>query len=299
MVRIAAAIGLAVCLAPPRMVFAQEATVGETRVGSIAVRGVRRTYRLHLPPGLERDQPVPLVVVLHGAGADGALTEALTGFDRIADEHHFAVAYPDGLHRLWIYTPKSRDVRFIEAMVDALVADGTADRRRVYATGISNGAYLANQVAIDLPARFAAIAPIAGTFVALLAPRRAGPAMPVLYFHGTEDRIVGYDGVDFLTKRASSLPAEDLVRLWAKRNGCAIDPLVEQLDAVESGIRVERWTFAPRDAGDAEVVFIRIEGGGHTWPGGSFQPEILLGRVARDVPASKMIWTFFSRHARP
>jgi polyhydroxybutyrate depolymerase len=49
----------------------------------------------------------------------------------------------------------------------------------------------------------------------------------------------------------------------------------------------------------AEVVFFEIEQGGHTWPGGSFQPERLLGPVCRDFIASEAIWEFCSQHAMP
>src|SRR5262245_26364613 len=144
--------------------------------------GHDRTYILHLPKGYKND-PVPLVVALHGAASNGAQTERLTGFDRIADEKGFAVVYPDGLERIWRYTELMDrkgidDIGFIVALVDKLVKDKVADPKRVYATGISNGAYMSNALAARHADTFAAIAPVAGTFVRLPGDRPK-PARPV------------------------------------------------------------------------------------------------------------------------
>src|ERR1051325_10922939 len=107
-----------------------------------------RTYRLYVPKG-SRTEPLPLVVALHGSASNGAQTERLTGLDKLADEKSFAVVYPDGLERVWRYNEVLDrkgvdDIGFIVALVEKLVKDKVADPRRVYATGISNGAYLAN-----------------------------------------------------------------------------------------------------------------------------------------------------------
>jgi polyhydroxybutyrate depolymerase len=275
---------------------AKDPPAGTTR-RTLQVGDTERTYRLHVPPGAKQGSPLPLVIVLHGAGANGEMTEALTKFDAVADANTFVVAYPDGLRRLWLYTPHSYDVAFIDSLISALVAEKVALPRRVYATGISNGAYLSNRLACDLPEKIAAVAPVSGTIIKAIADHeKPGKAVPVLYFHGTEDRIVGYDGTDFLTKRESSLSAESLAAWWAKRNGCASEPTVEKLTKdPDARTHVERWTYAAGDAG-AEVVFMKIEGGGHTWPGGAFQPERLLGKVSREINASELIWAFFSRH---
>jgi polyhydroxybutyrate depolymerase len=42
-----------------------------------------------------------------------------------------------------------------------------------------------------------------------------------------------------------------------------------------------------------------IEGGGHTWPGRAFGPELkVLGRSTRNVSANDLMWEFFKKHAR-
>ena len=90
-----------------------------------------------------------------------------------------------------------------------------------------------------------------------------------------------------------------MVAWWAKHNGCAAQPKVEKLpDRADDGTTVERKTFAAGKAG-APVVFYEIHGGGHTWPGGSLQPEALLGKTSRDINASEIIWEFFSKYTLP
>ncbi len=271
-----------------------------------------RTFRLHLPKSFKKGTPLPLVLVFHGLGSDGKQTEQLTGFSPIADREGFLVAYPDGENRMWRYwgsgekRPKlldrfaADDVGFVRALIDALVEAGLADGRRVYATGISNGAYLSNRLAIDLADRIAAIAPVSGAMLKPAAEAwKPARAVPVLYVHGTEDPIVGYDGKDRISGRAMSLSAEDLARWWAEKDGCEADPTIEKLpDADEDdGTTVERWTYGSGKDG-AEVVFYKITGGGHTWPSGPAIQKV-LGPVCRDWNASEAIWEFFAKHPMP
>lgn len=254
---------------------------------------------------------MPLVLVLHGAGATGAMTQALTGFDRLADKHTFAVAYPDGINKVWNYASVRRlqalkkgggtdDVGFLKALIDELVRDGTVDKHRVYATGISNGAYMSNRLALDASDRIAAVAPVAGTMGKFGAERtKADRPMPVLYIHGTDDKLVSFEGVDFITKRALSLSANDFVDWWAKQNGCDKNAGIELLpDVADDGVTVKRHTFEDK-RGRAPVVFYEVVGGGHTWPGGKLQPESLLGKTCRDFNASEVIWEFFRQHSSP
>ncbi len=259
-----------------------------------------RTFRLHVPPA-GSTTPRPLVLALHGAASNGKQTEALTQLSPLADKSGFVVAYPDGENRIWRYwnvAEGRKDFQFISDLMDALVKAGTADPRRIYLTGISNGAYFSNALAVEYGDRVAAIAPVAGTIlkpVALMAkPKRA---MPVCYWHGTDDRVVGYDGTDFLSKHAVSLGAEDCVKWWAEKNGCPKEPVVEKMEnkAPEDGTTVERWTYS----GAAPVLFYKIAGGGHTWPGMPAAGENLLGKICRDVNASEVIWEFFSKHSLP
>ncbi len=274
-----------------------------TRDLTLQVGGDERTYRLHIPPRPADTNPAarPLVIALHGAASTGKQMETLTGFSALADKKGFVAVYPDGENRVWRYWNAAggrKDFQFISDLVDALVKAGTADARRVYLTGISNGAYFSNALAVEFADRIAAIAPVAGTFLKL-AGNRAKPAraVPVCYWHGTEDPIVGYDGIDAISKRDSSMSAEECVAWWAEKDGCEKEAKVEKLEdkAADDGTTVEKWTYA----GTAPVVFYKVIGGGHTWPGMPAVGEKILGAVSKDINASETIWAFFEKHALP
>ncbi len=160
----------------------------------LAVHGVQRTYLLHVPASLDRTTPAPLVLVLHGAGGRGAGFARHTGFSELAEERGFIAVYPDGIRRRWndgrSAGPSQDDVGFIRSLLDTLKTEFAIDTRRIYATGISNGAMFSYRLACDLPGVFAAIAPVAGALPAELAPRctHAEP-IAIAAFQGTADSI--------------------------------------------------------------------------------------------------------------
>jgi len=287
------------------------ADAGRTLERSIEHADHERTYLLHLPAGLHAGESVPLVLALHGLSMDGESMEALTGLSEVADEKSFIAVYPDGLGRMWRFWERHElgqrvrrefgyidEVGFIEALIDSLIAEGLVDDRRIYVTGLSNGAYMTNRLAISLSDRIAAVAPVAGTMSPALSNLALPRPMPFLYIHGTNDHIVGFDGVDSFTGRKSSLDANELVTWWCDHNSCRKEVTGHQLpDAADDGCRVVRTVF-DSDKG-APVVFYEVTDGGHTWPGGYFQPERLLGPVCRDFSASEVMWEFFSHYSLP
>lgn len=273
-----------------------------------------RQWRVHLPKGFQKGHPVPLIIALHGMGSNGEQMEMLTGFTAMSDKEGFAVVYPEGNMRIWLFvgglSPLRRedgkqrgvdDVGFIRSIMDELTACGVADPKRIYATGISNGGYMSNRLALDLADRLAAIAPVSGTLSnAQKSAIQNGRAIPVLYIHGTDDGVVGYDGKDQITHGKASLSAEELVAGWVKRNGGDEKPVVDTLpDKADDGMTVERRTYSPSEEkkDGAKVVFLRVIGGGHTWPGMPGMEH--LGKTCRDFNASETIWQFFKECRLP
>jgi polyhydroxybutyrate depolymerase len=276
---------------------------------SISSQGRERTYRLYVPVTLPRDAAAPLVFVFHGGDGNGASAERLTGFDDLADREKFVVAYPDGWGKHWndgrnvdafdSFHDRVDDVAFVSQLIDAITAAHRIDSRRVYATGISNGAIFSNFLGARLAERIAAIAPVAG---GLAEPVRPGfhPARPVsaLIVNGTEDPLVPYDGGAVSRTHGRVTGAEETARLWAEADGCRRDAAPEAPTTADGGCRTRRsrWT-AGREG--SEVVLDTIEGGGHTWPGGpQYLPRLLIGRACPQPDATKEIWEFFRAHPR-
>jgi poly(3-hydroxybutyrate) depolymerase len=66
---------------------------------------------------------------------------------------------------------------------------------------------------------------------------------------------------------------------------------------------VQKWSYEVGtyvdnggNARDAEVLFYRVAGGGHNWPGDSTSWPAWAAPVNQDFSASQGIWNFFSRH---
>jgi polyhydroxybutyrate depolymerase len=263
----------------------------------LEVAGSRRSFLLYLPTTYRAGRPVPLVLVFHAAGGRGRGIARHTGFTELAEREGFAVAYPDGIGGRWNdgRRPSARDdVGFVRALVDSLRREVTVDSSRIYATGISNGAMLSYRLACDLPGVFAAIAPVAGALPVNLSERCA-PATPlsVASFQGTADPSLPYDGGG--TPPAAVLSAERSVAFWAGAAGCATGrPATVVSDTVADGTRLRRLSY-PDCLGHRDVVLYTIEGGGHTWPGGP-EASRRVGRVSREVSATRVIWDFFQHH---
>ena len=274
---------------------------GEPR--TLQFGGVTRRYYLHLPSTWHRGRPAPLVLVVHGGGGRASGIAPHTGFSRLAEREGFVVAYPQGLNGRWNdgrgYAATHDDVGFVRALLDTLGRELSIDPRRVYATGISNGAMFSYRLACDLPGTFAAVAPVAGAMPADLAPACAHTQpVSVLAFQGTADPLMPYAGGGVARRRGRVLSAERSIAFWATNSGCSAAPVTTDApDRVTDGTLVRRTVYGACREGRA-VELYTIEGGGHTWPGG---PPVggAVGRVTREIDATALIWAFFVEHPKP
>lgn len=288
-------------------------TVQALEPRSIVHGGLERSYLLKLPHGLDRGQPTPIVFVFHGGGGDGRSMLRLTRFDAIAERERFVAVFPDGYERNWndgrarsvskAHAENIDDVGFVDAMIEAIAAEQAIDRRRMYATGMSNGAIFSHFLAAQRADRIAAIAPVVGGIGVPFAARFA-PSAPVgvVIFQGTDDPLTPYAGGGIANgRRGEIIGTEEAARRWARVAGCSGSPHTESLPDLDpqDGCTAERISWSGCQSGTA-VVLYRLRGAGHTWPGG---PQYLLrrmiGDVCRDLDASRTIWEFFKAHTKP
>ncbi|MHC4427100.1 MAG: extracellular catalytic domain type 1 short-chain-length polyhydroxyalkanoate depolymerase [Planctomycetota bacterium] len=266
---------------------------------TLELEGQAYQFELHVPETLDPLKPVPLLIVLHRLFESGQAMAYMTSFNLIADREGFIVAYPNALGGSWdtFGGDFHDDVRFVLAVIEKVASVHSIDRDRIYVTGASNGGFMTHVLACAAPETFAAVAPVKGLLPAAIAREAAtGPPMPILIIHGTKDGLVPYDARSVLGHE--TLNVDDAVAYWAARNGCNPTPAVEELEDRDPGDRT-RVTVERYGGGDAPVVLYRVEGGGHTWPGGR-EPSlgILTGRMSRDLTASDVIWEFFAAHGR-
>ena len=104
-----------------------------------------------------------------------------------------------------------------------------------------------------------------------------------------------------LRDRGETMDTDEIIRLWVRHNRCLTPGMTVVLpdDDPADGTRVRKTTYTGC-AARAEVALYAIEGGGHTWPGGSqYLPRGIIGRVCRDIDATRVIWEFFAAHPKP
>jgi polyhydroxybutyrate depolymerase len=265
-----------------------------------------RSYLVYAPPGDGEKQPI--VIVLHGGGGNAENAVRMTGFTDKARAEGFIAVYPNGTGRFdnMLFTWNAGhccgsamrgdidDVGFIAAVIDDVVARYGADRARVYATGMSNGAMMAHRLGRDLSDKIAAIAPVVG---GLFGDEEAPPRpVAAIIINGALDKSIpeAGGGTGGRAKNAWDgtplTPVAHQGEFWAKANRCAPSPKTETPSAA---VILSRYDCP---AGSDVVAYI-IKDNGHAWPGGE------KGGRRGDEPsesfdATDAIWGFFKTKSR-
>jgi polyhydroxybutyrate depolymerase len=287
---------------------------------TLRVDGLERTYMVHVPPSYDSKIQSPLVVMLHGGGGTAKAAMWETGWTEKADKAGFIAVFPNAMScdpsrrssfamnpQLWNdgsdrFCPGQKaadDVGFIAAMLDDLSARLSVDKTRIFVTGFSNGASMSFRVGAGLSNRIAAIAPVAGA--CWLESIKLERPVPMLYITGKADPLNLIEGgVPKLATGASDKirakpkpPVRESILRWVK----ALDiPAMPASVSDANGVRTE--IYGPGRDG-AEVVYITVDGLGHTWAGSrSLLPERMVGGTSDRIKATDVIWDFFQKHAR-
>ena len=272
---------------------------------SISHNGTQRTYVLH-KPNSPSDGKLPLVIALHGGKSSGSRLVETSRLNEISDQENFVVVYPDALNENWVdgrsvVSHGTDDVGFIDTLITSLASNHSVDTSRVYVIGISNGSFMAQRLACELPHKISAISVIAGALpIELESVCQPDRPMPLIMFSGTADNTVPWDGGTMLRGEGGKvLSPFDTAKWWASNNKCSNSdkiPVTSNENIESDKTSVEQYTFSGCDD-SSNVVFYKIIGGGHTWPGGGKQPRWLVGPTTNKINASMLAWKFFSQYS--
>ena len=276
---------------------------------TIMSAGSERSFYLHEPARAYPGPTRPAVLVLHGGGGNGKVSAAMSGFNAKADAEGFLAVYPNGSGRFgerlltWNAThccayamrENVNDVAFISDLIDELVRRDRVDPKRVYVTGMSNGAMMSFRAGRELSNKIAAIAPVVGAMFGDETP----PAvpMPIIMFNSRTDKSVPFEGGPAKIRAGTTVgnadykPAAFALDFWAKANRCAQPPTVAQ----QTGVTITRFD---RCAANASVVLYALDGGGHSWPGGRASGRRGADEPDAKVDATSLMWDFFKQHTR-
>jgi len=286
---------------------------GTLSKASMEVAGVQRHYRTYVPKGLPKG--APLVLVMHGSGEGTQAIREGTGygFERLADQHGFAVVYPKSFGFDWndcssigdtaVNGVRADDAGFLAALVDKLVGELGVDPKQVFAAGVSNGGSMALRLALEHPTRYRAVA---AALANVPAPQNfqcqpVAQTPSVMILNGTEDPLVPYAGgeinlLGLLYKGGQVISSTASAQYLADRNGIAGKPQVKQTQTAQ-GNRVEhaRWQAAD---GRTEVELVTLHGAGHVLPQPWARRPRLLGPAPTEPNGPALIWAFFERQSK-
>lgn len=276
--------------------------------------GRERSAIVHVPPGAPEERQLPVLLNFHGGGGHGANEQEYSMMDRLADRETFIAVYPNGTGRFekrlltWnagtccAYAALNHvdDVGFVRALIAELSISLPIDRRRVYATGMSNGGMMAHRLAAETSDLIAAVAPVAGGMV--VPAIKSTRAIPIMHIHSVDDPRALYTGglgPPFpVTKSQVFHPNIDqMISKWVQHNGCALEPTIadRRSDRSARGHQATKFVYDKCRDG-AEVILWKLTGAGHVWPGGKQKVmERILGPSTEIIDANREMWKFFSR----
>jgi polyhydroxybutyrate depolymerase len=274
---------------------------GETH--TLMNQGIERTYLLYTPSSYTGKSPMPLVIGFHGGHTTPERFAKTTEFNALADKEGFMVAYPAGVDKNWndgresATLPKQSDVAFVSAMIDDIQKNHPVDSRRIYATGISNGGFMTQRLACELSNKIAAFASVASTIPTPLAAQcKPNKPVPMLMINSPVDPFIPWEGGNMTRGEGGAIVSvKQMVTFWRTNNQCSKQDIQTQKALVkdDTTVSISRYSGLQNRS---DVIFARVDGGGHSWPGGNKQPEMLVGKTTRNLNATRFIWNFFKTH---
>jgi poly(hydroxyalkanoate) depolymerase family esterase len=283
----------------------------------------RMGYWLYLPSSVA-DEPLPLVVMLHGCSQTAAQFSQGTRFNQLAEEKGFAVVYPQQSlrshsARCWNWHEKDvqegrGEVKLIIGVIEQVVRKYRMDRTRIYIAGLSAGASMANIVALNYPELIAAVGMHSGPAfgaghsrlgglavmqagaghqgrhaVSALLERTPGiPSLPAIVIHGQQDAVV---------RPVNASQVASQFQMLNQLNPDAAKPVIFKPAKQRAGQTLSNpYRIHDHHLGRKLILRVcEIEGLGHAWSGGD--PSLRFN-ASEGPDASRLMWDFFKRHRR-
>jgi poly(hydroxyalkanoate) depolymerase family esterase len=241
----------------------------------------RRSYKLYIPSGY-RNEPLPLVVMLHGCTQSPEDFAAGTRMNELAEEQTFLVAYPvqtqsANASKCWNWFSASDQRRdhgepsLIAGITREIMRDFPVEQGRVYIAGLSAGGAAAAIMGVTYPDLYAAIGVHSGLACgaardmpsAFAAMRQGGSGsdrqgrggiVPTIVFHGDRDTTVHPSNGDQVIAQSKDA-TRDLQASVDRGESPGGMRYTRTVQADENGLPVlEQWV---------------LHGAGHAWSGGS------------------------------
>lgn len=229
--------------------------------------GTIRQFMIHVPYNVDSSTPVPLMIDVHAYLVNPIRQAENTRWDLVAQNEaeakdRFVTVYPAGTGWFggtgiygwamsWnagegyrddgntydyngccgnaLFTYKSKDVEFIEKLVDYMKNETDPryeiNQTRIYGSGLSNGSALIQKILIERPKLFSAVY-VSSQFLLEETDSNDKPSTPIFLSHGKADEAADYDGVQGASAGGNSYPsAQQNFERWGALLGCEYGPV--------------------------------------------------------------------------
>jgi len=202
--------------------------------------GGERPAQVQIPSDYTTTTRYPLLILLHGFGASGALQSGYLGLDMRVDSQQYVLVAPDGTEnangqKFWNATPACcapadgsqdvDDVAYVRGLIEEAAATYSVDPGRIGLIGHSNGGFMALRLACEASDLVTAVVSLAGS--TFDDDARCAPAtfpVSVLTMHGDQDAVIPYEGNP--PGRAPFPSAAETTRRFAAYAGCNSTPVM-------------------------------------------------------------------------
>lgn len=291
---------------------------------------VERQYYYYIPSTYQPGERLPLMLALHGSGSNALSQLYESDMEELAEREGFILVAPnavaihadgtlsskgntlstigrtDGSYLRWNATPDDPqnmygvdDVQYLSDLIDRFVDYGYADPARVYASGLSHGAFMSIRLALEIPEKIAGIGVVSGLLSCKFAEVQPAGQVKLVFVHGTADPVVPITGMaydldqDGIQDYTYACSLEDTIDWFLLQYGVTVEAVNESLledTDPQDGCTISRYEYVD-DNGNVPVVKYIVNNGGHTWPGGTqYSPSYYIGALCKDVQASELIW---------
>ncbi len=233
-----------------------------TGVQTITSNEVEREYYLKLPENYDFNNSYPLIFAFHGFTSDYTVfSESEYDLQEAVGDEAILV-YPNAMkvkgETLW-NTENESDLNFLDDLFDELEANLCFDKRRVFATGHSNGAVFTNMLGCRRGDVLRAIAPVSGIFLEDYDEEACVGQVASITMHGDNDTTI---------PKNSALAG---LEYWVSINSCS-----SETDNASQGFGFDCEVYEGCDL-KYPVSYCEFSGG-HIWPDS----------------AGEIIWDFFN-----
>ena len=197
-----------------------------------------------LPDAYNANQKHPLLIILHGYSASGALQRIYFRTDSVQDDLNMIVLAPDGTtntsaQKFWnasdyccdFGNTQVDDVAYITGLITEAKQRFNVDEKRVFLMGHSNGGFMSYRMACERADLIAGIVSLAGAMPFDTSSCTPTEPVAVAQVHGTADGTILYNGLLATAVTAGYPSASDSLGFWVDHNGCDITP--ETPDAID------------------------------------------------------------------